>query len=108
MTVYRVVQEALNNARKYSGSERVTVEIRRDGYELLVVVSDFGCGFDVPSARRRGFGLLGMTERVRLLGGDCEIDSLPGAGTRICLRLPIPAAEEDQDSASAAAVEPSR
>ncbi|MDX1945509.1 MAG: PAS domain S-box protein [Pirellulaceae bacterium] len=90
MTVYRVVQEALNNARKYSGTDRITIQVRRDGFELLVEVRDFGSGFDVPSAWRRGFGLLGMTERVRLLGGDCEIQSRPGEGTRVSFRLPIP------------------
>ena len=56
-----------------------------------------GCGFDVEEARKRGFGLLGMTERVRLLGGECTIFSTPHAGTHISAHLPIPqpAGEEE-------------
>ena len=88
-TVYRVVQEALNNAVKYSGTDVVRIDLRKMNDDLHLEVRDFGCGFDVPSARKSGFGLLGMTERVRLLGGECRIESEPDAGTRIFVRLPI-------------------
>lgn len=89
-TVYRVVQEALNNAKKYSGTDVVRIELKKVDGDLRLEVRDFGCGFEVESARKKGFGLLGMTERVRLLGGECEIQSEQDAGTRISVRLPLP------------------
>ena len=89
-TVYRVVQEALNNATKYSGTDVVRIELKKTNDELLLEIRDFGCGFEVPAARRKGFGLLGMTERVRLLGGECLIESELDVGTTISVRLPIP------------------
>lgn len=89
-TVYRVVQEALNNARKHSGTDVVRIELKKSNGDLHLDVQDFGCGFTVESARKKGFGLRGMTERVRLLGGDCTILSEQDVGTRISIRLPIP------------------
>jgi signal transduction histidine kinase len=90
-TVYRVVQEALNNAKKYSGTDVARIEIKQAGGNLLLEVRDFGCGFDVAASRRKGFGLLGMTERVRLLGGECVIESEHEAGTRISVSIPLQA-----------------
>jgi len=89
-TVYRVVQEALNNARKHSGTDVIRIELKKVDDQLHLEVRDFGCGFDVASARNKGFGLLGMTERVRLLGGECLIQSELDEGTRVSVRLPIP------------------
>jgi PAS domain S-box-containing protein len=89
-TVYRLVQESLANVRKHAGVDRAAVEIRRTD-EVRVCVIDAGQGFEVEQARKRGFGLMGMTERVRLAGGSCSIESRPGGGTRIEARLPIPA-----------------
>lgn len=94
-TVYRVVQEALNNARKHSGTDVVRIELKKTNGDLHLDVRDFGCGFDVRSARKRGFGLQGMTERVRLLGGECLIQSEQDAGTCISVRLPIPLADAE-------------
>jgi len=68
----------------------VRIELNKMNDDLLLEVRDFGCGFDVPAARKKRFGLLGMTERVRLLGGECLIESEPDDGTRIFVRLPIP------------------
>lgn len=93
-TIYRVAQEALMNARKYSGTDVVRIEARKTDGQLHVEIQDFGCGFDVAAARSRGFGLLGMTERVRLLGGECAIESEQNAGTRVCIRLPVSASED--------------
>lgn len=87
--VYRVAQEALNNAKKYSETDVVRIVIAREGDELKLEIRDFGVGFDVAPAKKRGFGLRGMTERVRLLGGECKIESTLGEGTRITARLPI-------------------
>jgi PAS domain S-box-containing protein len=93
-TIYRVVQEALNNARKYSGTDVVRFELKREGDSLHLEILDFGCGFDVAAAQKKGgFGLLGMVERVHLLGGECEIHSELDAGTRITVRLPLGASD---------------
>lgn len=102
-TIYRVVQESLTNARKHAGIDRATVEIRRAADEVCVRVSDRGAGFDVEESRRLGFGVVGMTERVRLAGGRLWIESRPGAGTHVNARLPVVATGEDQSAATGAA-----
>jgi len=88
-TVYRVVQESLSNVRRHAGVKAAYVSLVRAAERLELEVSDAGCGFDPAAARGRGFGLAGMTERVRLAGGDCQIDSSPGHGTRIRVTLPV-------------------
>ena len=91
MTVYRVVQESLNNVRKHASTDWAKVEIHRTSTEVHVVVSDRGCGFVADHARRHGFGIVGMTERVRLAGGTFAIESQPGAGAKVEVRIPVPA-----------------
>lgn len=88
-TVYRIVQESLNNAHKHSGARHVRIELRRDGDALQLTVADDGCGFDPATARNRGFGLVGMSERVQLAGGEFSVESASGAGTVVAVRLPI-------------------
>lgn len=89
-TIYRVVQEALNNAHKHSGTDVVRITLQREGGELRLSIRDFGSGFDVPAARHKGFGLLGMAERVRLQGGDFKLESELTAGTTVTVRFPLP------------------
>jgi PAS domain S-box-containing protein len=89
-TIYRVVQEAITNVRKHAGTDRATVEVRRVADDVHVRIRDRGPGFDVDDARGRGFGLVGMTERVRLTGGTFWIESQPGVGTQVNARLPVP------------------
>jgi PAS domain S-box-containing protein len=89
--IYRVVQEALTNARKHSSSQRAQVELRLDDGRVHVEVRDFGRGFDLKLSRRDTLGLLGMTERVRLLGGKCTIESKVGSGTCVAAWLPVEA-----------------
>ena len=91
MTVYRVVQESLNNVRKHASTHWAKVEIHRTPMEVHLQVSDWGCGFNADHARRRGFGIVGMTERVRLAGGTFTIESRPGSGAQIDARMPAPA-----------------
>jgi PAS domain S-box-containing protein len=98
-TIYRVVQESLNNARKHSGTDVVRIELRKVKDDLQLEIRDFGCGFEIESAGKRGFGLRGMIERVRLLGGECTIESEKDAGTQILIRLPLPTMDVD-DTAS--------
>jgi two-component system CheB/CheR fusion protein len=90
--LYRITQEALNNASKYAQAARVEIILeRRDGNAVLVVEDD-GVGFNlseaVDGAGGRGLGLVGMRERAALLGGTLEIESAPGKGTTIFARVP--------------------
>jgi signal transduction histidine kinase len=84
--IYRVVQEALNNAARHSSAKNVHVKVREDGGRISVEVADDGSGFD--PTRTRGLGLLGMEERVKRLGGTFAVESKPGSGTTIRFELP--------------------
>jgi two-component system NarL family sensor kinase len=85
--VYRIAQEALNNAARHAVARRILVEIDASAAGVRLAIQDDGRGFD-PRAASRGFGLIGMRERAYLLGGALEVDSAPGRGTRIGLRVP--------------------
>ena len=87
--VYRVVQEALHNCEKHSGARKVRVTVRQLDECLLAEVEDDGCGFASTAQRATGLGLLGMRERTANAGGSLVIDSAPGQGTRIALRIPL-------------------
>jgi signal transduction histidine kinase len=86
ITLYRTIQEALNNAVKHAGAERVELTVDESVDELRVRIADDGVGFD-PSAATAGFGLTGMRERVALLGGELEIVS-SASGTVVNAVLP--------------------
>ena len=86
--VYRVVQEALHNCEKHSGASSVRVVVRQLPDYLLAEIEDNGCGF-VAGERRNGLGLLGIRERAAAAGGSLVIDTAPGRGTRIALRIPL-------------------
>jgi two-component system, NarL family, sensor histidine kinase DevS len=85
--MYRIVQEALNNAMKHGDARRAYVEVVEDDSTVRVTVRDDGRGFD-PMAQSDGFGLLGMRERVELIRGTLEVTSSPGEGTTITATLP--------------------
>lgn len=94
--VYRVVQEALTNAERHGHAKNVEVRICGEAGALLVEINDDGVGFDVGAVDRGRFGLEGIRQRAQLFGGRAEIQSSPGAGSRIKVRLPIlPAADAD-------------
>jgi signal transduction histidine kinase len=86
--VYRVIQEALNNVLKHSGASSASVSARLSEGRVEIVVRDDGSGFD-PDSVDGGHGLGGMRERVELLGGEIEIGSKSGAGTRVSARVPV-------------------
>jgi PAS domain S-box-containing protein len=95
--LFRVLQEALHNAAKHSGVERVDVQLREEACEIHLIVSDLGKGFDVASAMRdRGLGVTSMQERVRLVGGTIVVDSKPLGGTTIHVRVPLGAEHDSQ------------
>jgi signal transduction histidine kinase len=87
LCVYRMVQEALNNANRHAHAKNVTVELKQTTNSIRVKIEDDGAGFDPK--RTRGMGLLGMEERVKRLGGTLSIESRPGSRTIICAELPI-------------------
>lgn len=86
ITLFRVIQEALQNVVKHSGAAEASITFTREAGQLAVRIEDTGSGFD-PGLARHGIGLDGMRERLRLVGGTLKIDSKPGAGTRIEARL---------------------
>ena len=86
-TMYRIVQEALNNAMKHGGARRSQVEVVEDDTTVRLMVRDDGRGFD-PNGHTDGFGLLGMRERIELLHGTLEVTSAPGQGTTITAAFP--------------------
>lgn len=93
-TLYRVIQEALTNVVRHSGAGRATVTLTRTDHEVVVMITDDGRGFDVGAVFRadlRPFGLLGMEERVRPLGGSACVASGPGRGTQVEVRIPLDA-----------------
>jgi PAS domain S-box-containing protein len=87
--IYRIVQECLSNAKKHSGSQKARIAlVQRDG-RLRIEVRDWGRGFAVAEPRDDCFGLEGIQERARLLGGSIALESAPGEGTRIIAELPL-------------------
>jgi len=88
-TIYRILQEGLTNARRYSQSERVLVRLtRRDRY-IRIEVQDWGIGFNPREVGDGHFGLEGIQKRARLFGGSATIKSTVGQGTRIEVHLPL-------------------
>ena len=87
IAIYRIVQEALSNARKHGAAKRALVTVEVDAAAITAVVRDDGSGFDTTS-RSSGFGLLGMRERAELLGGTLGVTSAAGQGTTVTATLP--------------------
>jgi signal transduction histidine kinase len=93
-TVYRIVQEALNNILKHAGANRVSVILELRSNQLRAIVEDDGKGFDSEAVRfapgeGHGLGLLGIRERVALIGGNLNIESERGVGTTLVTRIPV-------------------
>lgn len=98
MVCFRIVQEALTNVARHAKADRVKIEIEADGSRVRLTVADDGNGFDLKEARRAAFagkslGLIGMMERVNLVGGVIDIDSSPGKGVRIEVVAPLSSAD---------------
>lgn len=88
---FRIGQEALQNARKYSGASEVSVQLEGTEHELCMEVSDEGVGFDKDVAKKRGgLGLVSMGERVNLVNGTLSINTELNKGTSIVVRVPLP------------------
>jgi PAS domain S-box-containing protein len=98
-TLYRVAQEALANVERHAAARHVSVLVEREAAQVRLTVEDDGLGFDVdrveqaPEAAQR-LGLLGMKERVALAGGTLVLESAPGAGATILVRIPLAAGDD--------------
>jgi signal transduction histidine kinase len=89
LCLFRIVQEALQNATKYSGAHMVSVHLSGTPDGLVLNVDDDGRGFDVETAWGTGLGLVSMSERVEAVGGTLQIRSRPGTGTHLEVRVPL-------------------
>lgn len=89
MALYRAAQEGLTNVRRHANATKATVSVDCDPAGAHLVVTDDGRGF---TPEQEGFGLRGMRERVRLIGGSVTVDSRPGGGTRLAVAIPNRAA----------------
>jgi signal transduction histidine kinase len=88
--LFRVLQEALQNAVKHSGAQYFRVELRATSEEICMEVADQGVGFDRHGAMMgQGLGLISMRERLQLVQGEFFIESEPGRGTTIRARAPL-------------------
>ena len=104
LCLFRVTQEALHNAVKYSGVSEFAVELTTTAGEIQLMVRDEGKGFDVEEAKKtRGLGLVSMQERVHLVHGSLGVESEPGAGTSVLVVVPL--ARENQTSSEDRTVE---
>ena len=91
--LYRIAQEALNNIVKHARATNVDIILERRAEEVSLIVEDDGVGFDTeeaPGAAGGGLGLTGMRERTGTVGGTVEIESRPGGGVTVFVRIPAP------------------
>ena len=94
-TLYRIIQEALNNVAKHSGATRVALVLRRTADHVHAIIEDDGRGFDARVASLSGngsgrLGLLGIQERLSVVGGSLKLESAPECGATLIVRIPIP------------------
>jgi signal transduction histidine kinase len=99
-TIYRIVQEALTNARKHSQSRRVRISLLQRDKTVRIEVRDWGVGFDPNTVQEDHFGLASIRERARLLGGKYRIQSKAGEGTSIIVDLPVVERDEDDQESN--------
>ncbi len=93
--IFRVVQESLTNVCRHSKSDTADIMLVQDGDRVRIEVLDRGIGFDPDSVEERCFGVAGIRERARVLGGTATIDSTLGQGTRVVVELPVNVSEGD-------------
>ena len=87
--LYRITQEALINAAKYAGTERIDIVVEKWEERIALSITDFGKGFELSPENRKGVGLYSMEERASILGGEFSIVSTIGKGTQIQVMIPI-------------------
>ncbi|MGH6625704.1 MAG: ATP-binding response regulator [Burkholderiaceae bacterium] len=87
-TLFRIVQESLSNITRHAQATQVHIELCRDGHRICLQIKDNGIGMKDPK-KMNSFGLVGMKERISLLGGDFTIDSAPDQGTTLTISMPL-------------------
>ncbi len=87
--LFRVTQEALSNIARHSRASHVDIQLVWESDEISIVISDDGTGFDVTAVEGKGVGLRSMRERVDALNGSLDVESVPGEGTRLVVRIPV-------------------
>jgi two-component system, NarL family, sensor kinase len=92
--LFRIAQEALTNVRRHAHATDVTIRVRERGQRVSLLVRDDGQGFDATAGHEGRYGLLGMRERARLLGGTLRIEGGAGRGTTVRVTVPLP--EDDR------------
>jgi signal transduction histidine kinase len=95
--IYRIAQEAVSNACQHSKSPKVRVSLVQREDRVRIEIQDWGIGFDVKATPENRFGLEGIRQRVRLLGGMCSVRSTPGKGTSVTVELPLLESEPEHD-----------
>ncbi|AXS81048.1 sensor histidine kinase [Dechloromonas sp. HYN0024] len=102
--MFRIVQEALNNAVKYAKAAKIGISLGRSEYEICLEIYDDGVGFDPQEIERResisGIGLRGMADRITISGGDFRLSSSPGNGTRVLACWPVASCAADEPGSS--------
>ena len=93
-TLFRIAQEALNNAANHAQAGRVEINLQHNDRLIHLIIADDGCGFDSSrsDSRQSGWGLKTMRERAQSIGARLNIESAPGKGTRITVSVPREAA----------------
>ena len=106
INIYRIVQEGVNNVVKHSGATEATVVVKKQASIVSISVRDNGRGFEMgltnpgesPGA---GFGITGVSERARILGGKIVLDSQPGKGVSLTVEIPLPNPQNETGSQTA-------
>ncbi|MEP6915325.1 MAG: GAF domain-containing sensor histidine kinase [Acidobacteriota bacterium] len=99
--LFRIAGEALTNIGKHARAREASLRLERSGAHLRLTIADEGAGFALRGARRRGFGLLGIEDRARLVRGRATIRSAPGQGTVVTVTVPLTVAAEEVQGTSA-------
>jgi two-component system CheB/CheR fusion protein len=93
-TIYRIVQEAMNNVYKHASATGVSVSVERRGGHVIAIIEDDGVGFEPdaapPSGAQPRIGIAGMRERAELVGGELTVESIPTRGTTVRVKIPLP------------------
>lgn len=87
-TVFRVVREAVTNARRHGKAKRIEIRMTEVGAYVILEIQDNGCGFDPSQVAADRYGLQGIRERTQLFGGGATVESTPGKGARVTVKLP--------------------
>lgn len=104
IVLYRIVQETLTNVARHSRAEHAWVQLEREDSTVRVSIEDDGQGFDVEEtlqSQEHSLGLLGMRERVELIGGSFHLESARGSGTHLCIEAPLPPGSEREGNEEA-------